>query len=49
MEGFECGADDYVVKPVSYRQLAMRMRVVMERHTDAPMLESSTVAQSGEV
>ncbi len=49
VEGFECGADDYVVKPVSYRQLAMRMRVVMERHTDAPMLESSTVAQSGEV
>ena len=49
VEGFEAGADDYVVKPYSYRQLAMRMRVVAERRTEAPMQESSTVAQSGEV
>jgi DNA-binding response OmpR family regulator len=49
VEGFESGADDYVVKPYSYRQLAMRMRVVAERRTDAPMQESSTVAESGDV
>jgi DNA-binding response OmpR family regulator len=49
VEGFESGADDYVVKPVSYRQLAMRMRAVIGRHTDAPIIESSTVAQSGDV
>src|SRR5216684_4464270 len=47
VEGFESGADDYVVKPVSYRQLAMRMRAVMERRTDGSTVESSTVAKSG--
>src|SRR4051794_8130624 len=26
VEAFECGVDDYVAKPVSYRQLAMRIR-----------------------
>jgi len=49
IEGFESGADDYIVKPYSYRQLAMRMRVVTERRTDAPMVKSSTVAESGDL
>jgi len=49
VEGFESGADDYVVKPVSYRQLAMRMRAVMERRRDGPMVESSAVAKSGDL
>ena len=49
VEAFESGADDYVVKPVSYRQLAMRMRVVMDRRTDGPTVESSTVAKSGDL
>src|SRR5438874_1966239 len=49
VEGFESGADDYVVKPYSYRQLAMRMRVVIERRTDAPMQDSSTLATSGDL
>jgi DNA-binding response OmpR family regulator len=49
VEGFECGADDFVVTPVSYRQLAMRMRVVLERRKDAPIMDSSTVAASGDV
>src|SRR5206468_3724801 len=49
VEGFESGADDYVVKPVSYRQLAMRMRVVMDRRGDAPVLHSSTVAEWGDI
>src|SRR5438552_16149181 len=49
VEGFESGADDYVVKPVSYRQLAMRMRAIMDRRTDGPKVESSMVAQSGDL
>jgi DNA-binding response OmpR family regulator len=49
VEGFESGADDYVVKPYSYRQLAMRMRTIAERRTDAPMQETSTLAESGDV
>jgi two-component system, OmpR family, response regulator MtrA len=43
MEGFESGADDFVRKPVNYRELAMRMRAVLQRHTGAPVLESSIV------
>jgi DNA-binding response OmpR family regulator len=49
VEGFECGADDYVAKPVSYRQLAMRMRAVLQRHTDAPLLDSKLVVDAGDL
>lgn len=49
LEGFDCGADDYVSKPVSYRELAMRMRAVMQRHIGAHVVESSTVAESGDL
>lgn len=49
VEGFECGADDYVSKPVSYRELAMRMRAILQRRGCEHMVESSTVAESGEL
>ena len=32
LRGFERGADDYVVKPFSYPELRMRMRVVLRRN-----------------
>jgi DNA-binding response OmpR family regulator len=31
VRGFQCGADDYVVKPFSARQLVARMRAVLRR------------------
>jgi len=31
VQGFECGADDYLSKPFSYKQLAMRMRAIAQR------------------
>ncbi|MBV9545455.1 MAG: response regulator, partial [Chloroflexi bacterium] len=31
VQGFECGADDYLSKPCSYKQLAMRMRAIAQR------------------
>jgi len=49
VQGLECGADDYVSKPVSYRALAMRMRTVVQRYTGAPVLPPTMVAESGEV
>jgi two-component system, OmpR family, response regulator RegX3 len=49
VEGFDAGADDYVSKPVSYRELAMRMRAVLQRRTGAPIVETSTIAESGDV
>jgi DNA-binding response OmpR family regulator len=49
VEAFESGADDFVSKPVSYRELAMRMRSVLRRHTAGPVVESSTLATCGEL
>jgi two-component system, OmpR family, response regulator RegX3 len=37
--GLELGADDYVTKPYSYRELLARVRAVMRRHTDVPDVE----------
>jgi two-component system response regulator RegX3 len=34
--GLEIGADDYVTKPYSTRELLARMKAVLRRHTDAP-------------
>lgn len=31
IHGFECGVDDYVVKPFSPKELMMRAKVVMSR------------------
>ena len=39
IHGFECGVDDYVVKPFSPKELMMRAKVVMSRQktTDEKM------------
>jgi len=34
--GFECGADDYVVKPFNPRELLVRIRAVLRRAAHAP-------------
>jgi two-component system response regulator MtrA len=34
VRGFTCGADDYVTKPFSCRQLAMRIRAIHRRYVD---------------
>ncbi|GAA0997910.1 response regulator transcription factor [Subtercola frigoramans] len=46
--GLELGADDYVTKPYSSRELLARIRAVMRRHTEAselgePVLEAGPV------
>jgi DNA-binding response OmpR family regulator len=50
VQGFECGADDYVSKPVSYKELAMRMRAVTQRRgSGQPLLQESTVATAASI
>jgi two-component system, OmpR family, phosphate regulon response regulator PhoB len=34
--GFELGADDYIVKPFSVRELILRVRAVLRRHESPP-------------
>ncbi len=34
IEGFQRGADDYIIKPYTLRQLVMRIRAVMRRSSD---------------
>ncbi|WP_019148884.1 response regulator transcription factor [Timonella senegalensis] len=39
--GLELGADDYVTKPYSFRELLARMRAVLRRHQAAGSVESA--------
>jgi len=43
LQGFETGADDYIVKPVALPELEIRLRVLAQRARGAP--ESSPVLQ----
>lgn len=41
--GLELGADDYVTKPYSSRELLARVRAVLRRHTEPEFDDSSTI------
>ncbi len=45
--GLELGADDYMPKPYSPRELLARIRAVLRRHTAAPAGEEASVAEAG--
>lgn len=48
--GLEIGADDYVTKPYSTRELLARMKAVLRRNTDAaPVSETPGVIEVGSV
>jgi DNA-binding response OmpR family regulator len=36
VEGFDAGADDYLVKPFEMRELLVRIRVLLKRHNKTP-------------
>ena len=47
--GLELGADDYVTKPYSTRELLARIKAVLRRRGDAPAEVESAVLRSGPV
>jgi DNA-binding response OmpR family regulator len=49
VRAFECGADDYLSKPISYKELAMRMRAVAQRTGGGSSVlnESTTASAAG--
>ena len=48
VQGFRSGADDYVSKPFSPKQLALRIRAVMRRSAGQTVTESQRILQVGE-
>ncbi len=47
--GLELGADDYVTKPYSTRELLARIKAVLRRRVDEPVESESAVLRSGAV
>jgi DNA-binding response OmpR family regulator len=47
--GLELGADDYVVKPFSARELVARVRSVLRRSTTRPMADDARVLDFGDL
>jgi len=47
--GLEMGADDYVAKPFSVRELLARVRAVLRRSESAPEREKSKIFRHGEL
>ena len=45
VQGLESGADDYITKPFSPRELKARIRAVLRRHT--PQAEDETMSAGG--
>jgi DNA-binding response OmpR family regulator len=43
VEGFDAGADDYLVKPFDFRELLVRIRAVMNRKNDRPAIRPVTL------
>lgn len=49
LDGFDAGADDYMVKPFDFRELNARIRVLLKRAPEqgAPAASSGTIAYKG--
>jgi two-component system phosphate regulon response regulator PhoB len=47
--GFEVGADDYVTKPFSVRELMLRIRAVLRRAKDAPVAPATRILEFGQL
>ena len=49
IDGLEAGADDYVVKPFSIKELLARIHAVLRRSPQRPLLMSSFAFQGGSI
>ena len=49
LTGFNLGADDYITKPFSIRELQARIKVVLRRNKVTPLEETSSLLKIGEI
>ncbi|QXV64729.1 response regulator transcription factor [Mucilaginibacter sp. 21P] len=49
VEGFDAGADDYLVKPFDFRELEVRVRVLAKRNNIALRSETAIILQTGDL
>lgn len=48
IEGYDAGADDYIIKPFEFKELLMKMRVLLRRTTH-PQAPTGTVLTAGDL
>lgn len=46
IEGYDAGADDYIIKPFEFRELTMKIRVLLRRSND-PLLPTGNMLHAG--
>jgi len=44
IEGYEAGADDYIVKPFEFKELLLKIKVFLKRASSQPSSESAVLA-----
>jgi two-component system KDP operon response regulator KdpE len=49
LAGFECGADDYITKPFSSKELLARVRAVLKRAQQTPSTQAQAQIVSGDL
>ena len=47
LEGFDAGADDYMVKPFDFRELNARVQVLLKRKAETPAATPNSIAYAG--
>lgn len=48
IEGYDAGADDYIIKPFEYRELTMKMRVLLRRSKD-PYIPTGNILHAADL
>ncbi len=48
-EGFDCGADDYLIKPFEIQEVLLRIRALLRRGNNTPESNEKTILRAGDI
>ena len=48
-EGFDCGADDYLIKPFEIQEVLLRIRALLRRGNNTPENNEKTILRAGDI